>query len=433
MIAAQQIFLGRGGGAKLPYDAEVEYLESTGTQYIDTGINPQSSTTWSTDIVCLPNSGITYMSLIGYYYTSLGVQSVGITNQKWSQTSLSVDYANQTLVHADQIGQSFNGIQGNSNNIGKGLLYLFNRTSLLNQYPWKGKIYSAKIWVESILVRDFIPVRFTNELGQSEGAMYDKVSGQLFRNQGTGAFLYGGDIYSVPVETSQYVQDGLVAMWDGKENAGVGLHDPNATVWKDLTRRSPDINITSDEISWSNNACVRVGTGGKTIAYPNIDLSNPLSERTIEFVVSALNLPLTTTTAYYFSSMPTGGGSMRITWEGSTPHLFYTLRSSGGKVDSGVGLETLENPASISLVGTGSQSSETRNYAYYYTNGIEIGRGLFGGDPIAAPALSLFQDVRNWPSVNTIRFHAIRFYSRALTAEEIAANYAVDKQRFNLP
>jgi hypothetical protein len=37
---------------------------------------------------------------------------------------------------------------------------------------------------------DLIPVRFTNELGVSEGAMYDKVSGQLFRNQGTGSFLW---------------------------------------------------------------------------------------------------------------------------------------------------------------------------------------------------------------------------------------------------
>ncbi len=29
--------------------------------------------------------------------------------------------------------------------------------------------------------------------------------------------------------------------------------------------------------------------------------------------------------------------------------------------------------------------------------------------------------------------HALRLYNRALTAAEIAANYAVDKERFNLP
>lgn len=43
------------------------------------------------------------------------------------------------------------------------------------------------------IVRVFVPVRFTNELGVSEGAMYDKVSGQLFRNQGSGSFILGPD------------------------------------------------------------------------------------------------------------------------------------------------------------------------------------------------------------------------------------------------
>lgn len=43
------------------------------------------------------------------------------------------------------------------------------------------------------LVFDLQPVRFTNELGQSEGAMYDRVSGEIFRNAGTGAFTIGPD------------------------------------------------------------------------------------------------------------------------------------------------------------------------------------------------------------------------------------------------
>ena len=31
-----------------------------------------------------------------------------------------------------------------------------------------------------------------------------------------------------------YIQDGLVAMWDGIENAGWGTHNSSATTWKDL-------------------------------------------------------------------------------------------------------------------------------------------------------------------------------------------------------
>ena len=74
----------------------------------------------------------------------------------------------------------------------------------------------------------------------------------------------GNESYSA----KDYVQDGLVCMWDGIENVDWGVHDPNTTVWVDLMRRSPDISIMSDEISWSSNALVRIGIEGKTIAYP---------------------------------------------------------------------------------------------------------------------------------------------------------------------
>lgn len=56
------------------------------------------------------------------------------------------------------------------------------------------RVYFCKITSGGDLVRDFQPVRFTNEQGVFEGAMYDRVSGELFRNQGMGAFLYGNDI-----------------------------------------------------------------------------------------------------------------------------------------------------------------------------------------------------------------------------------------------
>jgi hypothetical protein len=50
-----------------------------------------------------------------------------------------------------------------------------------------------------------------------------------------------------------YIQDGLVAMWDGIENTGWGTHDANATVWKDLvgTRDVPMTNV-----SWGNDECI---------------------------------------------------------------------------------------------------------------------------------------------------------------------------------
>lgn len=32
-----------------------------------------------------------------------------------------------------------------------------------------------------------------------------------------------------------YITDGLIAMWDAEWNAGIGVHDPTAIIWKDLS------------------------------------------------------------------------------------------------------------------------------------------------------------------------------------------------------
>lgn len=67
----------------------------------------------------------------------------------------------------------------------------------------------------NVKLRDFIPVRFTNELGEVEGAMYDKVSKQLFRNQGTGKFIVGAD-KDMPYDAKvQYIEtDGVASYID---------------------------------------------------------------------------------------------------------------------------------------------------------------------------------------------------------------------------
>ena len=52
-----------------------------------------------------------------------------------------------------------------------------------------------------------------------------------------------------------YVQKGLVACYDGIENAGAGVHDPNAATWVDLTGHGNDGTVDSG-ITWSANGWV---------------------------------------------------------------------------------------------------------------------------------------------------------------------------------
>lgn len=56
------------------------------------------------------------------------------------------------------------------------------------------RLYSFTIARGNSLELDLIPVRFTNENGVSEGAMFDIITRRLFRNAGTGDFVLGPDV-----------------------------------------------------------------------------------------------------------------------------------------------------------------------------------------------------------------------------------------------
>lgn len=206
----------------VPYDAEVEYIEGTGTQWIDTRFVATGG--------CVMEFRF-YPHSFGNSSCAMGSHSKTSTNAYNRNVVLLNSSSFLTFAKCEKYGQSSAGVDLSSgfhtyyfdstgyNRIGKvddtvrindtTQYELAPDTSVLMwMYGWDNHIMSgrfawAKIWNASrTLVRDFIPVRFTNELGQAEGAMFDRVSRKLFRNQGTGdPFVLGPDkaATSVPV------------------------------------------------------------------------------------------------------------------------------------------------------------------------------------------------------------------------------------------
>lgn len=200
LIAARQFFTGK----KLPYDAEVEYLESTGTQCIDTGIRCEADVGFSIDAL-FPNAPVagTYPVVIGAQYSDYshwisvwaentelraGTESSTISIPFFTRFAASLNFNNsqRVVVGAQSVNITTRLITANIGIFCAGDENGFSTFSA-------SRVYSVQITKGNNIVRDFVPVRFTNELGQSEGAMYDKVSGELFRNQGTGSFTIGSD------------------------------------------------------------------------------------------------------------------------------------------------------------------------------------------------------------------------------------------------
>ena len=191
----------------LPYDAEVEYLESTGTQWIDTEIKPSEdlatyitfsyqkieknatafgsrSSLTSNDRYWINYDGRFEIGYGGWHainmYTDVGVINTIAFNE--------IVNGNHTFTVNGET-HTFDGNPNTTVNI-----IIFGRLEgSMAPILRKMRLYSMSMKRNGVLIRDFIPVRFTNENGDNEGATYDRVSGQLFGNQGTGAFIIGPD------------------------------------------------------------------------------------------------------------------------------------------------------------------------------------------------------------------------------------------------
>lgn len=199
------------GGSVKPYDAEVEWLESTGIQYIDTGIIVSSQISFESCMAmtsATPIFSVHGMTLSGncgffnvgcYEGATLGAY-FSANSRGGAQISYDRDF------HTYFISASLQSIDTTTAHINTGQHIGYNTDTQIYDAPLSIYIFArhitfsstsiyarvrqkySKIWYNNILIADFIPVR-KNGIGY----MYDKVSGQLFSNQGTGQFIIGPD------------------------------------------------------------------------------------------------------------------------------------------------------------------------------------------------------------------------------------------------
>ena len=189
-----------------PEIVELEYIESTGTQYIDTGFKPNQDTrvimtylkqSGNDDIGWLFGSRNSQsVSSFGTFYdsnpeviqTDYGDQRNSITNRIYNK-KLTVDKnKNVTKIidfdTGDTLATNTSAERTFSSSYNLCLSAINSGGSVT---PSKTKsIYSCKIYDNGTLVRDFIPMRIGTEVG-----MYDTVTKTLFTNAGTGSFVPG--------------------------------------------------------------------------------------------------------------------------------------------------------------------------------------------------------------------------------------------------
>ena len=187
-----------------PY-TPIEYLESTGTQYIDTGVVFDTGSLKFQALFYIKQIINGENDFIGTLKT--GGSSDGFCCGTYQEGTIFL-FSRPVNVHLSNIQTgAWYDIIGEFNNntmslyVNGSLIDFGTRNSFyssehiilfmggngympLNTYQ---KLGSVKIWSNNILVRDFIPVLTPD----GTPCMYDKVTNRYFYNQGTGQFVAG--------------------------------------------------------------------------------------------------------------------------------------------------------------------------------------------------------------------------------------------------
>lgn len=195
-------------GPEWSYD-ELEYIESSGTQYIDTGFNVSSANLLNLTLeidqqinsgthISVSGSGtsapIFYIGTIGgaiYYGNGTTDTTIGKSYDYTRRTFVVSSYQKKVSVSGiGEVAASFNVPSGNKN------LFLFGFNNGDSVGLHSAKIYGCKIYVGTECVRDFIPAK----LSDGSIGLIDKLTEEFYPNMGTGTFLAGN------VKPSRYIE-----------------------------------------------------------------------------------------------------------------------------------------------------------------------------------------------------------------------------------
>ena len=391
-----------------PYKYQLKYIQNTNTQFINTGIAAgDDEMRVEYDIQIEPGSsrrlhGITPLASDYWGVTDTNYYQIG--NYKSNKTKVGNRdivkwiYSNKiNRLYVNDILQ-FSAQPMTATGISKNL-YLWAIGEARYNKLTNTKIYGVKIYRNNILEADIIPVVDLDDTI----CMYDKVSNRLLYNAGTGNFIAG-------VADNPYVTDGLVNMFDallvpnwqdvignaimtdtsateGYTNLGYQITGVN---WPELYKGAFTIQIAFNQTAINGNWHSLLENKGTRSGYYSLDVSIAWTKTLSTYAIrcrakqaSASRLPITG-------------------FEKGTP--FY-------------GTITISAPAS----GRGTYTFNDNQPVYY----------AITGSADYAPASDVITSSLG-QNKNKTRVYGIRIYNRALTEDEIAANYAIDKQRFNI-
>lgn len=180
--------------------AEVQYIQSSGTQYVDTEIKVNKADACKMMLIAHLTSNDNYAGCNGYMQFQANIGN----GQK---SEITINYANITekiFVDGTQVS-STNWESYNGQDVKLGLFKMGDiNDGWFSGSPQIGKLYSCQIYSSTVLIRNYIPCINPN----GEAGLYDTVNSKFYGNAGTGVFLAGPPKVTLPKGYTQleYIQ-----------------------------------------------------------------------------------------------------------------------------------------------------------------------------------------------------------------------------------
>lgn len=187
--------------AKLPDGyTQVEYIESSGTQYVDSGVIPTSEnlkvdldfkfTADFSKSTLFGSKGstfslATYNNPMAFYVGSsrnILPQSVAL-NTKYSMSAHANNGTLSVVLNGVSSSGAYSGSMDKTTNL---YLFAYNTDGVVSQFA-SAKFYVCQIYDNGTLARDYIPCI----TAAGVAGLYDLVTNSFYGNAGTGAFAYG--------------------------------------------------------------------------------------------------------------------------------------------------------------------------------------------------------------------------------------------------
>lgn len=176
----------------------LEYIQSSGTQYIDTGFNLKSDSKVVLNCNISYSSGSSWDMIFGAYDSSAWFSwwaNGGYINAYYgSEGEKTTAPSGRITLIADGNNWTANGTTmtiSASTFTAPSTAYIFSVHNGGSYTNASMKLYSCKIYDGETIIRDFVPcINASGDVG-----MWDDVNSQFYNNAGTGTFISGPEIH----------------------------------------------------------------------------------------------------------------------------------------------------------------------------------------------------------------------------------------------